>query len=97
MALAILKFVSLSADKPSQQAKALKFLEEKHSVLTNYIFDQEDKYALIEAVDPNWNGALPYSLLIEPGGKVVWSHQGEVDFLALKRTIVDHPMIGRYY
>jgi len=91
------EFVSLSADKPSQQAKALKFLEKTNSALTNYIFDQDDKYALIEAVDPNWNGALPYSMLIEPGGKVVWSHQGEVDFLELKRVIVDHPMIGRYY
>ena len=51
----------------------------------------------IEAVDPDWNGALPYTILVEPGGKKVWSHQGEVDFLELKRAIVDHPMIGRYF
>lgn len=91
------EFVSISADKPTQQDKALKFLESKNSAVTNYIFDQDDKYALIEAIDPNWNGALPYTLLIEPGGKVVWAHQGEVDFLELKRAIVDHPMIGRYF
>ena len=91
------EFVSVSADKPTQQEKALKFLDSKNSAVTNYIFDQDDKYALIEAIDPNWNGALPYTLLIEPGGKIVWAHQGEVDFLELKRTIVDHPMIGRYY
>jgi len=30
-------------------------------------------------------------------GKVVWSYQGDVDFLELKRAIVDHPMIGRYF
>lgn len=91
------EFVSISADKPAEQAKALKFLQGKNSAVTNYIFDQDDKYALIEAIDPKWNGALPYSLLVEPGGKVVWSHQGEVDFMELKRTIVDHPKIGRYY
>ncbi|PHN04955.1 redoxin domain-containing protein [Flavilitoribacter nigricans] len=91
------EFVSLSADKPTQQEKALKFLESKNSAVTNYIFDQDDKYALIEAIDPDWNGALPYTLLVEPGGEVVWAHQGEVDFLELKRTIVDHKMIGRYY
>ncbi|MCB0628284.1 MAG: redoxin domain-containing protein [Lewinella sp.] len=91
------EFVSISADKPEQKDKALKFLQSKSSALTNYIFDQDDKYALIEAIDPNWNGALPYTILVEPGGEVVWAHQGEVDFMELKRTIVDHPMIGRYY
>jgi peroxiredoxin len=91
------EFVSISADKPTQEAKALEFLKKKNSALTNYLFSKEDKYALIEAVDKNWNGALPYTILVEPGGKVVWSHQGEVDFLALKRAIVEHPMIGRYY
>lgn len=91
------EFVSISADKPDQQEKALKFLQSKNSALTNYIFDQDDKYALIEAIDPNWNGALPYTILVEPGGEVVWAHQGEVDFLELKRTVVDHPMIGRYF
>lgn len=91
------EFVSLSADKPDQEAKVLKFLKEKFSAVPNYLFSNEDKYALIEAVDPNWNGALPYTILVEPGGKVVWSHQGEVDFYALKRAIVEHPKIGRYY
>jgi peroxiredoxin len=91
------EFVSLSADKPDQEAKALKFLQEKFSAVPNYLFSEEDKYALIEAVDPNWNGALPYTILVEPGGKVVWSHQGEVDFYALKRDIVEHPKIGRYF
>jgi peroxiredoxin len=91
------EFVSISADKPEQKDKALKFLESKNSAVTNYIFDQDDKYALIEAIDPNWNGALPYTILVAPGGEVVYAHQGEVDFLELKRTIVDHPMIGRYF
>ncbi len=89
--------VSLSADNMAQQAKALTFLQGKHAALPNYIFDNPDKYALIEAVDKSWNGALPYTLLVEPGGKVVWSHQGEVNFAELKRVIVEHPKIGRYF
>lgn len=91
------EFVSISADKPEQEQKVLKFLQEKHSAVANYLFSETDKYALIEAVDKNWNGALPYTVLVEPGGKVVWSHQGDVDFLELKRAIVEHPMMGRYY
>ena len=52
------EFVSLSADKPDQEAKALKFLQEKFSAVPNYLFSEEDKYALIEAVDPT--GMEPY-------------------------------------
>ncbi|HKK77394.1 MAG TPA: redoxin domain-containing protein [Saprospiraceae bacterium] len=91
------EFVSISADKPTEEEKVLKFLTEKESAVTNYLFDQEDKYALIEAIDPDWNGALPYTMLIEPGGEVVWKHQGEVDFYELKKVIVEHEMMGRYY
>jgi peroxiredoxin len=91
------EFVSVSADKPDHDEKVFKFLKDKSSAVKNYHFSQDDKYALIEAIDPEWNGALPYTVLIEPGGNVVWRHQGEVDFLALKRAIVDHEMIGMYY
>lgn len=91
------EFVSISADKPTQTEKVLKFLTDKESAVQNYLFDQEDKYALIEAIDPDWNGALPYTMLIEPGGEIVWKHQGEVDFYELKKVIVEHEMIGRYY
>ncbi len=91
------EFVSLSADKPKDFDKALKFLQEKNSAVKNFLFAQDDKYALIEAVDKDWNGALPYSVLIDTSGHKVWSHQGQIDFLELKRKIVEHPMIGRVY
>ncbi|MBK8501632.1 MAG: redoxin domain-containing protein [Saprospiraceae bacterium] len=91
------EFVSISADKPDQEEKALKYLKEKQSGVKNYLFAKDDTYALIEAVDPDWNGALPYTLLVDSKGNKVWSHQGQVDFLELKRAIVEHPMIGRYY
>ena len=91
------EFISLSADKISKKDRALEFLKDKASALENYIAVDDDKYALIEAVDPDWNGALPYTLLIEPGGNIAYKHQGEVDFAALKRTIVEHEMLGRVY
>ncbi len=91
------EFVSLSADNPEQEEKALEFLKDKQAACANYLFSKEDKYALIEAVDPEWNGALPYTILVEPGGKAAWKHQGEVDFYELKRVIVEHEMMGRYY
>jgi hypothetical protein len=91
------EFVSLSADKISMKDRALKFLEEAESAVPNYLAATKSNYELIEAVDPDWDGALPYTVLLEPGGKVVWRQQGEADFFKLKKAIVEHPMIGRVY
>ena len=91
------EFASISVDKPDQSEKVLRFLREKQSGVANYQFSGDDIYGLIEMVDKNWNGALPYSLLIAPGGELVWSYQGAVDFNVLKKIIVEHPKMGRYY
>jgi len=72
-------------------------LNNKNSAVKNYIFSGEEIYQLIEAVDPDWDGALPYTVLLEPGGNIYFKEMGTIEPLELKRTIVDHPMIGRYY
>lgn len=42
-------------------------------------------------------GALPYTVAVEPGGKIVYAKQGTIDPAELKRRIVDNHMIGRFY
>lgn len=91
------EFVSISADKISSKDNVLEFLKSSHSSAQNFIYTEGDNYKLIEGVDPKWNGALPYSMLIEPGGKVIWKCQGSVNILELKRAIVNNPLIGRYF
>lgn len=91
------QFVSVSMDAPDQEEKALKFLKSKASALPNYLMDTEDKYEVINVVGKDWNGSLPITLLIEPGGNVAYRVPGTIDPLELKRAIVNHPMIGRYY
>jgi peroxiredoxin len=91
------EFISISADEPAKRAKALQFLKTQQASNTNYIFNIDDKYKLIEAIDPKWPGALPYTILVEPGGKIVYAKEGPVDAATLKRAIVDDHVIGRYY
>lgn len=91
------EFITISTDKPERSEKVLSFLKEQEASNKNYIFSGSNIYQLIEAVDPDWKGALPYTLLVEPGGKIVYRQQGSIDPLKLKRLIVDHPMIGRYF
>jgi peroxiredoxin len=91
------EFISISADDPTKKEKVLKFLQQQQASNTNYLFSVDDKYKLIEAVDPNWQGALPYTILVEPGGKIVYGKQGPIDAAEIKRLVVDNKLIGRDY
>ena len=82
------ELVTLAAQFPDEQPKVLKYLQEHHASTHNFIFGGTDKYAMIEALDPEWSGALPYTLLIGTDGKVLYRESGSVDFLALRRAIV---------
>ena len=91
------EFISVSADSPTNKDKVQKFLQKQQASNKNYLFSIDDKYKLIELIDPKWQGALPYTILVEPGGKIVYAKQSTIDPEEMKKMIVDHPMIGRYY
>ncbi len=91
------EFISISADKQARKGDALRFLQKQQASNKNFIFNDDDVYKLIEAVDPDWQGALPFTMLIEPGGKIIYKKQDMIDPYALKKLIVDNKYIGRYY
>lgn len=89
------EFVTLSADDIKAEPKVLKFLKEKMSSSKNYILTDATKYQMIEAIDPSWQGALPYTVLISPEGKIVFKQMGMIDILKLRKATVEY--IGRYF
>jgi thiol-disulfide isomerase/thioredoxin len=91
------EFITISADKQARKDDVLKFLKKQQASNRNYIFNNDDVYQLIEAVDPDWQGALPYTILIEPGGKILYKKQDMIDPHKMKKLIVDSKFIGRYY
>ena len=91
------EFVTISADDPENKDKVLKFLKNKQASNTNYLFSVDDKYKLMEAIDPAWQGALPYTMLVEPGGKVAYAHQGAIDPEELRKIIFNNGFIGRLF
>jgi thiol-disulfide isomerase/thioredoxin len=82
------ELMTVAAEFPDQQAKVLAFLQKHHASTRNLIFGDADKYKLIEAFDPEWNGALPHTVLLGPNGEVLFRQTGELDFLELRRKIV---------
>jgi thiol-disulfide isomerase/thioredoxin len=91
------EFITISADKGEKKAEVLSFLQGQQASNKNYIFNKDDVYQLIEAIDPDWQGGLPYTMLIEPGGNIVYKKQDTIDPLSMKKLIVENKYIGRYY
>jgi peroxiredoxin len=96
-------FVSISLDPVADQAKVQKFLEKQHAALSdqtkeslekdgrksnNYLFAGDNPDQLAEAIDKEWSGAQPHSVLVSPKGEIVWRHTGAVDPVELRRQIV---------
>jgi thiol-disulfide isomerase/thioredoxin len=82
------EMVTVAAQFPDEEQKVLKFLQDHYASTKNLIYGEADKYAYIEAFDKDWNGELPYTLLIGADGKVLYRESGSIDFLALRRVIV---------
>ncbi len=87
------ELITISADNLAKKEKVHEFLKKKHASGRNYIFNGTDNYALIEAVDENWQGAIPYTMLIKPDGEIIYAQQDAIDPLEMKRKIVE--ILGR--
>ncbi len=87
--------ITISSDSLDLKDKVLGFLKEKEASFKNYQFNVDDNYQLIEAVNKDWPGAIPYTLLIAPEGRILHRQMGELDALKLRKAIVAY--IGRYY
>jgi peroxiredoxin len=89
------RLVTISLDDPKKKDDALKVLKENRVAATNYLAAIADRDKLAEALDKEWPGPVPYTLLIAPGGKVLYRKAGAVDPLEVKRAIVGY--LGRTY
>lgn len=82
------EFVSVSMDKPEDQEKVLGFLKQQQAANRNLIFASDDRDRLINAFSKDWPGAVPFTVLIAPGGEILYQETGSVELLTLRRTIL---------
>ena len=100
-----LELITISADALKRKNKVHEFLKDENAGITdrirktmkkegrtsnNYIFNGNDKETLINAVDPQWQGPLPYTMIIAPGGKVIYRHTGALDFDEVREKLIEH-------
>ena len=65
-------------------------LQKQHATSRNLLFASDDTAALQKAFDPEWESAVPYTVLIDADGKILYRRIGNVDMLELRRTILAH-------
>lgn len=104
------ELVTISMDEPKMEAQVKKFLERQHAVpsaqlkralvaegreTSNFLYTGASTDALVKALDPEWPGPLPHTIVVAPGGKIVYRHNGAVDAEEIKDKLVE--LMGPYY
>jgi len=89
------EMVTISADDLKDQDKAQRVLEKTNVSCRNVLFNSGNRDELFETLDPEWEGGLPFTAVIAPGGKIVYRKQGQIDPDELKQAIADR--VGRTF
>jgi thiol-disulfide isomerase/thioredoxin len=84
------EMVTIAAEYPDQEATVKEFLQAKHASMKNYILASNDKDELYDAFEPatTWKGQLPYTIIVNEKGEVVYREFGALSFLKMRRAIV---------
>ena len=97
------ELLTLSTDLPQDKAKAEDFLRERHAGLpghlkasaanegrstNNFLCTEPSAAALIKALDPDWAGPEPHSILVAPGGAIVFRHTGKLTEAELLEKVI---------
>jgi peroxiredoxin len=80
--------VTVSTNFPDEKKGVMAALEQQHASSRNLLFGTTDNYGLMAAFDPEWNAAVPYTVLIRPDGSVAYKHQGTIDPIEIRRLIL---------
>jgi hypothetical protein len=98
------EIITISLDDLKDKEKAAEFLGQYRMVMgdrlkkrvlaegrttNNYIFTGASSDDLATALDPEWPGPIPYSLLIDQDGKVLLRKTGIIDPLEVDKKILE--------
>jgi thiol-disulfide isomerase/thioredoxin len=102
--------ITISVDDPKDGAKVKQFLEREHAAVpartqhsleaegrrtNNYLFTGASIDALMQALDPAAPGPVPYTMVVAPGGEIIYRAAGQIDIANLQARLVDR--LGAYY
>jgi peroxiredoxin len=82
------EMVTVSINYPDEEKGVRRFLDSQHASTRNLLFGTMDPYELMSAFDADWDGSVPYSMVIAPDGQVLYKGKGKLDMLKTRRLIL---------
>lgn len=94
--------ITIAIDPKSDAEKVSKFLVKQHLPLAsntaeslkesgrktnNFHYQGDDLEALATSLDAAWLGPIPHTIVIAPGGKILYRHSGQINPVELRRQI----------
>ncbi len=104
MGLRNFELITLSTDLPNDRDLVIAFLEKQRAALpsrlkdsltnearksNNYLYTEPSMDSLIKALDARWEGPQPHTVLVAPGGEIVFRHNGKIEEEELLAAILD--------
>ncbi len=98
------ELVTVSTDLPADKGKAEAFLKRFRAGLpphlatglraegrstNNHLFTEPSMDSLIQALDPEWKGPQPHTILVKPGGEIAFRHTGKLTEAELLEKVLE--------
>jgi peroxiredoxin len=80
--------VTVSTNAPAEAPAVLEFLKTQYASSPNKQFATTDRAALQAAWGEKWNPDTPLTMVIAPGGEVLYRKEGATDILEVRRIIL---------
>jgi len=98
------ELITISLDQPNQMDRAKAFLRKHRAVMSdklqktveaegrttnNYLYTGASLDDLANTLDPDWPGPIPYSILVDQDGNVLYRKLGKIDPDTVRSEILD--------
>src|SRR5271170_671792 len=91
------QIVTVSINSPDEKKLVLAFLEKQHAINRSLLFDSNDSAEAVAAFGgTDWKGGVPYTALIGIDGKLLYSTQGGMNPLEVRRALLKNLPDDRY-
>ncbi len=80
--------VTISTNPPADAAAVMALLKKEYASSPNQQFATADRAGLQAAWGESWNLNAPLTMVIAPGGKVLYRKEGKIDVLEMRRIVL---------
>jgi peroxiredoxin len=89
--------VTINTNVPAEAPAVLSVLKKEYASSQNKQFATDDRAGLQAAWGESWNLGAPLTMVIAPGGNVLYKKEGKIDILAVRRIVLANmPDTGGY-